>query len=56
MEISHLEIFNRPQAIENSSAGSASPNRYVTENIRWVPLITRRLMEDGCLIGGHLSQ
>ena len=33
----HLEILNRPQVIENQAL-FASPNRYFTENSRWVPL------------------
>ena len=37
----HLEIFSRIQAIENSWQ-SCSPNRYFTENSRWVPLQSDR--------------
>ena len=37
----HLEIFGRPQVIENPiKATFASPNRYFTESRRWVPLTT----------------
>ena len=34
----HLEIFSLPQAIEILGI-FASPNRYFTENSRWVPLM-----------------
>ena len=54
MEVSHLEIFNRPQAIVNSRQ-HLLPRTDILQ-IRWVPLITGRLMEDGCLIGGHLME
>ena len=35
-----LEIFSRPQEIENSRLNIclSDPNRYFTENSRWVPL------------------
>ena len=39
MEVHHLEIFNRPQAIENSRQHLLL---HFTENSRWVPLILDR--------------
>ena len=39
---SHLDIFSRPQVLENCRAIFASPNRYFTENSRWVPLEKER--------------
>ena len=35
----HLEIFSRPQVIENYRQASASPNMHFTKNIRWMPPI-----------------
>ena len=39
---SHLDIFSCPQVLENCRAIFASPNRYFTENSRWVPLEKER--------------
>ena len=35
----YLEIFSRIQVMENSRQYLLLPNRYFTENSRWVPLI-----------------
>ena len=42
----HLEIFSRPQAKEKNPKQHLlnSPNTYITENSRWVPLINKRVL------------
>ena len=35
----HLEIFSRPQVIENYRQASPSPNMHFTKNSRWMPPI-----------------
>ena len=42
-----LEIFSRPQIMENSHAIFASPSRYFTENSRWVPLTNGSVLQSG---------
>ena len=43
----HLEIFSRPQAKEKKNPMQYllnSPNTYITENSRWVPMINKRML------------